>query len=281
VGCALAQSNGREARRAADGVWSMLARRRMPVGGWGYRRQIAVDGDSTAWGLRLAQALGTSDSAPARAAYSALEDYRAFDGGIVAYTEAACPKPSAPSQTPPNRSYAGWCATSHACVTAATAGLGDLRALDWLRGAQRKDGSWASYWWVDDEYATALAAEALAGWGRTADRGRVEAAARWSLQRIGPDGSVNSSPFATALALRALHLHRDAPEAAERINASLGWLAQQQEADGGWTASARLISPRPDLTDRDSSPIAPMTTLDEARTFTTATVLSALVKCTI
>jgi len=279
VGCALAPIGDREALQAARHVFSILARRRMPVGGWGYSRTIAVDGDSTAWGLRLAHSVDMSDSASARAAYRALEDHRLPDGGIATYTEMNCPRPGAPSQTPPNRSYAGWCATSHACVTATAAGLGDRRACDWLRAAQRKDGSWASHWWTDDEYATALAAEALAATGRAADRVCVEAAATWGLQRIGADGSVNRSAFATALALRTLQIRRDVPMVSERMKAAIGWLTRHQEADGGWPASARMISPRPDLTSRNGTQTPGMSTLDEARTYTTATVLTALAKC--
>src|SRR5205085_779729 len=77
---------------------------------------------------------------------------------------------------PPDGSYAGWCATSHACVTAAAASVGYEPGREFLRSAQHADGSWRSYWWDDDEYATALAAEALAATGDPDDRARVDEA---------------------------------------------------------------------------------------------------------
>jgi squalene cyclase len=154
----------------------------------------------------------------------------------------------------------------------------DERRREFLRHAQRDDGSWAAYWWEDDEYATALAAEALAATGRPDDRPRVESAVRWTLARIGQDGAAAGSPFATAWCVRILHLAADAAAVREQRARSVAWLMHRQEPDGGWPASARLVAPRPDVTDRAASPVPPAASLDEARTFTTATVLSALTR---
>jgi hypothetical protein len=256
----------------------LLAQRRLPLGGWGHNRRAPVDGDSTAWVLRLALAVGESDSLAARAGRLTLERHRQADDGIVSYLPDTCPRLGTPILTPPDGSYAGWSETSHACVTANSALLGDEPARRFLRGAQREDGSWASYWWPDDEYATALAAEALAATGRPGDRASVKAAVRWTLARVDQNGSVADSPFATALALRTLRLTIEDRIAREARETALAWLLDQQQPDGSWRASAWSLGPRPDVIDRASSSAPPMRCLDEARTFTTSTVLSALTR---
>jgi hypothetical protein len=145
VAAALAGLGTAHALDAAELAWALLARRRAPVAGWGWNRLLPVDADSTAWGLRAARAVGAGAAQVAVAARRALEAHRMPDGGISSYRAAARPRPRGADLAPPDLSYAGWTATSHACVTAAAAGLGDAGALAFLRAAQRVDGSWASY----------------------------------------------------------------------------------------------------------------------------------------
>ncbi|HEX2086819.1 MAG TPA: prenyltransferase/squalene oxidase repeat-containing protein, partial [Solirubrobacteraceae bacterium] len=197
-------------------------------------------------------------------AREALGRFAPAGGGLATYRDGECPRPGGPRLTPPDGSYAGWCAVAHPCVAAAA---GDV---DFLRDAQRADGSWAAYWWADDAYATALAAEALAASGRAGDRERVEAAARWGVAREA------SGPFATAWRCRLLRLAPEVPGAREAHDRSVAWLLARQEDDGGWPASARMIAPRPDLVARPADGVPVAATLDDARVFTTAAVLSAL-----
>ena len=153
---------------------------------------------------------------------------------------------------------------------------GHARGREFLRRAQRPDGGWTANWWDGDAYPTALAAEALAATDRPDDRRHVEAAVRWALGQIGDDGSADGSPFTTAWCARTLRLARDAPGPREQHDRAVSWLVDAQEPDGGWPASAQLVTFRPDVTDPASSPVPPLTTLDENRTFTTATVVAAL-----
>jgi hypothetical protein len=261
-------------RAAAQDAWCLLVERRQPSAGWGYNRLDPVNADSTTWGARLAAAIGGGGSWPARNARAAVAQHQQADGGVTTWRVSACPHPAAADLKPPDGSYAGWCRTSHACVTAGAAAVLGEPALDYLRAAQSADGNWHGYWWADDEYATALAAEALARTGRRDDSRRVAAAAEWASLRIGADGAIADSPFATALALRILCLNAFGSAQSRRI---VRWLLDQQEDDGGWRASARRQSPRPDVTDPSARPAA-VTEVDDARTLTTATVLTALAR---
>src|SRR5581483_8849805 len=74
-------------------------------------------------------------------------------------------------------SHAGWCA-AHTCVTAAAATLGIAPTMgSYLCSTQTAGGSWAGYWWDDDEYATAWAVEALSA--PAANAASVRAAVSW------------------------------------------------------------------------------------------------------
>jgi hypothetical protein len=56
----------------------------------------------------------------------------------------------------------------------------------------------------------------------------------------------------------------------------VGWLVERQAEDGSWAASARMLAPRPDVTDVSSKPVEAAASLDDNRVFTTGAVLWAL-----
>jgi squalene-hopene/tetraprenyl-beta-curcumene cyclase len=274
VAAAVAVLDDPEARDAArSGLQLLLGRR--GHGGWGYHALVPGDADTTTWVLRLAAALESPES-------DRLHDARAFvagqidaGGGVATYpADAALALARFTGMPGP---YDGWCGT-HLCVTAAAAVLGLTPApLEFLRRAQRGDGSWSGYWWDDDEYATARAVEALSASGY---RACVAAAVRWAESRIGADGAVRSvahggsSPFATALALSTLVAGGASRRGARARAAS--WLRSQQRADGSWEPSARLRIPAPDQRDPLASPETTFNYLDDHAVFTTATVLAGL-----
>jgi Prenyltransferase and squalene oxidase repeat len=280
VATALASLPERSAQQAAREAWDLLRRRRPPGAGWGYNRLTPGDADSTAWGLRLAEAVGERLSPHAIAGRDALARHVIADGGLTTYTLDAFDRPPS-TRTSREDAYGGWACTSHACVTAVAArAIADDRPLDFLRRSQRSDGSWSGYWWADPEYTTALASEALAATGRAADAQRVQAAGAWGLGRLASDGSVRQAPFATAWCVRLLALADNAstgaPAAREYRRRATAWLRDQQREDGSWESSARLLVHQPQTRDPAHSDLPPTRTFDDARVFTTAAVLSAL-----
>jgi hypothetical protein len=273
TGEVLAGTPDGDAHRAARDAWSLLTERRQLDGGWGWNRKLPVDADSTAFGLRLAEAIGMEGSERARAAREVLEGHLLPDGGIPVYRAEALPEGS----------NSGWCRTPHPCVTAGAAALEDERPRDFLRRTQGEDGSWRAYWWEDEEYTTAFASEALDRFDRLGDRRHVGAGIRWAAGRIGPNGAVYSaahggdSAFATALCVRILALAEDLSPVREALGRALTWLLEHQRTHGGWSPSARMRNPRPHVSD-PYEPEAPfLACLDEAGVCTTATVLNALV----
>jgi hypothetical protein len=277
AGVALAGIPDRRARAAAERAWRLLVERQAADGGWSYNRAAPTDADSTAWVLRLAAALGHSASRAPATARLALERHILPGAGLTTYTEDACPGPGVPALASPDGSGDGWCRTVHACVTAAaaTVALNGEPLRESLRRTQAADGSWAPYWWEDREYATALAAEALAATGRRGDRDRVDRAVAWVLRQ-----PADSSAFASAWQVRVLRLADTGIDARERLDRSVGWLVESQDGDGGWPASARLRWPRQDVTDADAIDVGGLATRDDSRIFTTGTVLTALAGAT-
>jgi hypothetical protein len=276
--------------RIADAVaaaWKLLQTRRHRANGtWGYNRFPPGDADSTGWALQLAHAIGENGSERARQASRSLAAHTRRDGGMSTY---ACEEPiRAFIHAPPTLGLEGWCG-SHTCVSAALAALLDYRCRlrDYLHATQASDGGWPAYWWQDPEYATALAAEALAATGQDPDR--VARAVAWGMNRLSPQGFVatgdhpSGSPFATAWCLRLLLLGTADVAVRDAIARATDWLVQQQQADGSWASSARLRVPYPDDPDPNTfdrwvyhGTIQGSLVFDQHRTFTTATVLQAL-----
>jgi hypothetical protein len=278
VGDALARVALEPAQSAADEVLDLLLTQRDRTFGWGYNVVLPPDGDSTTWALRLARSLGESEHERLTAGRSLLKSLTSPGGGVASHTEQGAAALDRVVEI--GGSYEGYQAP-HLCITAPAAILGiSDTALPYLCTSQNTDGSWSSYWWDVDEYATAWAVEALAV--SAAHRDVVAAAVEWCALQVGSDGAVAStidgapSPFATALALYALRIGGETEDARRAAERAQRWLLQQQAEDGSWEASARLRVPAP-FVRRPWEPDQPMLQyIPDCGVWTTATVLVAL-----
>lgn len=253
-----------QAAAAAHSACRLLLENARPEGGWGWNGQIAADADSTTWAILLARQLGVSHAGVGHA-LDFVRQHQAASGGVATYREDYF-RAFHGGGKGVGDSLPHWCA-SHACVTAAAAGIAELKdaALGYLRQEQGQDGRWPSYWWQDNSFGTALAVMAMAASAAPDDRPCMDAAAASSL-RICGDTLAGLSPFAAACHLLILvysgHAHADGE--AGRL---LRHLLQIQHADGSWPSSATLL---PILVQVNK--LEP----DLNRNHTTATVLLAL-----
>ncbi len=268
VAACVLQARPDAGRAAAQRAWDALLRRRRDEPGWGYNRLTPADADSTAWALRLAAGLGVTGSSRIAAAQRFLARHLLADGGVTTY--AARDPIRRYARLPGTASLAGWQA-AHTCVTAAAAPLLGATAGEYLTRNQAADGCWQSYWWWDDEYATALAVEASAA--------GAPLAVRWAQARVTASGAVlgsdgRASPWATGWCVRLLRLGTTA-DAAQASARAERWLLEAQRADGSWRASARLRVPMPGQVGA-AEPGTTIDALDQERVFTTAAVATAL-----
>jgi squalene-hopene/tetraprenyl-beta-curcumene cyclase len=279
IGAALATVADPRATAAAAHAFDLLLTRRQETSGWGYHAAIPPDADTTTYVLRLARRLGAPEGDRLSSARRFVTSLIGPSGGVSTYGRDAS-RPLAEFFRVEG-SYDGWCA-AHTCVTAAAATLDfGPHLLEYLRRAQRTDGSWSGHWWDDDEYTTARATEALAP--HDEHRGAMRSAVTWAMGRIRADGAVWSrahageSAFATALALQVVLTDRTPGEAERKAVARAErWLISQQRADGSWEPSARLRIPAIGMIDPLASPDTTFTYVDDEALFTTATVLAAL-----
>ncbi|MCA9051326.1 MAG: terpene cyclase/mutase family protein [Planctomycetaceae bacterium] len=279
VGSALTSADHSGAQRAARDAWRLLCSRREADDGWGYNRFVPPDADSTAWALRLAQAIGESETDRARAARRFLNQHLLRGNAVTTYLE---DRLRAFAGTPPG-SLDGWCRTPHDCVTAAVAEVTEIgdSVGHYLQKQQQPDGAWNGYWWFDDAYTTALATVALAKRDNRRRRQIVQAAARWAAERIGPDGAARCpladlpSAFATAACVRILLNGPPSGGVTESLDSAARWLFDAQRLNGSWLSSAYFAFPAPSVTDACNAVNVP-SVLDSDGIFTTATVLNAL-----
>jgi squalene cyclase len=289
AGCAASVVANEQCAGMAQSAWRFLSRRQRGDGRWGYNLLTIGDGDSTAWGLRLAHEIGNGNSDQIERARGALAEHLRENGGVATYaTEGPIRRLI---EAPEEQSFQGWCG-AHTCVTAVVAGTPHYRdqTHSYLCRAQREDGSWRAYWWCDHEYATAFAAEALAKSGIADHSARIERAAEWAINRFRASGFIATndhpagSPFATALGLRAVLLSPGVSAGVMRtVQAAVAWLFVRQLPDGSWASSARLRVPWPhdDRPDEYTEWIyggrkEGSLIVDRNRIFTTATILTAL-----
>jgi hypothetical protein len=223
---------------------------------WGYNGRVPTDADSTAHVALLLQA-HAHIAAPAAA--QALVAYHRPDGGIATFRR---------SQESDEWGH------SHTDVTAVairalhhTNVATDVvaHAIRFLQQSVRADGSWPSYWWTTDHFATVAALRAFRDVGLSAlaalDAGSWSAAV------------AEAPPFDDALRL-ALATLTGQKASAKALHARL---LSTQHPDGSWASVPRL---------RVTDPYAPANVIttrtqiaaDNRRVYTTAHVLHALVQ---
>ncbi len=278
VGSMLAEINLPNSRRMAGSALAWL-REVEAEGRWGYSEEAPHDADTTTWVCRLADRLGQGIGERTRAFL--LEHLRP-DGRLATFDSSDFVE-----KFGRDRDRRGWY-SGHLCVTAAAASLPDPlireRTLQALVESQCDDGSWDGYWWLDREYTTALAIEAMVG--EPVFESQRARAVKWLMSRVPPGTLIptlhrpDGSPFASAFAVRGLAMAGKT----DVVRSLARRLTEAQDREGGWIASAALRLPYPDVfvpdaehwAPRDGGTIWDRPLWDQNALHTTATVVNAL-----
>jgi len=158
------------------------------------------------------------------------------------------------------------------------------RTSNHLMNTQQADGSWKSYWWSSDIYATSYAVRALSSEGF--NQKKLGCAWIMSKKETGQNYWTNPatdkpSAFYTALALRSLMEFKESYNV--EISAGINWLLSEQFEDGRWASDYILRIPDPDVVDpeevnewKHGSFGTGVIVDDHNSIFTTATVLNLL-----
>lgn len=257
AGSALARCGSADARELAKNIVPDVLRQQRLDGGWGHNEAAPVDSDDTASVLKFLQAVGFEGPQVGRA-LAFLREHHLADGGFTAYDRKTAIAFAAGKQATHN-----W-RTGHLCVAANCAALLGDALLPLLSNSQNADGSWSPFWWRTPAYATALAAEALAGGGASDN---VTAAVRWA----NAQNPAIQTVFDATCIVRILCLGEITDRKA--AHALLGRICEAQLDDGSWLTGAEMVVPRPDGAKTDSPWLV---VPDDQRVFTTAAVLAAI-----
>lgn len=286
----------------AKSALSVLMERQRDNGGWGYNEDVPADCDSTSWAL-----LGLMERWPCGS--SAIERGVEFvcrhqpassNGGFSTYVRSDGIDAFLRSEA--SSPAVGWmdahvCVTSvalQALLTAWKSAQSDrvTRGLEYLLGKRTTEGVWRSYWWKGCAYSTfqALQALALAGIWSPSDALKVEqyfVARQLSTGAWGGNREPEEAPdaFETAFVLLALSMC-NRPAVSFSVEHGVKWLLSAQNEDGSWPSAPILRIPAPRVRKPDRARNWRLNGIgtgviirDEARLFTTAAVLWALIEC--
>lgn len=260
--------------------------------GGSYNNHIVKDCDSTNFLIRtlIIMKKNVSDEL--------LDEWLLFfnKGGWATYYEDSIKKAM---KMPLTSNFSGWF-SSQQCVSAVAGWVAkDLqnykkiadaydKTTEFLNKSQNNDGSWTSYWWTENIYATSYAILALLN--SNYEYTSINKAVSYLLNLQNVDGSWNNknikSSFYTALALKALmsvQLKEKRSDLKKEIHLGINWLIKNQCTDGSWSVSRILQLPSPEITDIDQIKTWANTSFglncvvdDHNRIFTTATIYNSI-----
>lgn len=277
VGNILAKHGNKKSYEVASDVCEKLLKKRFWLSGWSYNHFVPPDADSTVWVTLLAQNLSIKNRLRITRAKIFLDKHVDENGGVRTYFNSYSIRIFT-KLSKSKASFEGWCGI-HTCVTAAFAHLTHPckeKVTNYLQHNQEPEGYWKAYWWTDNEYATALASEALFDNLNTNNRIFCKNAVRWA-----ETANAFRSPFVAALIIRILLCNNTLNS--QIISPILDYLLKAQLSDGSWEASAFLRIPPTYITKPDTyinwhenMGGGGSYQRDYGRLFTTATVLVAI-----
>lgn len=261
--------------------------------GWGYNQKSPVDADSTANCLLFLREAG-NELNDYRESIKLLLKHQGTDGGFSTYNGLEIKQYLAEKDTSfKSLSYNGW-RTSSSCVTPIVTKLlislqnptfSDVinKSMTYLKNNKNKNGSWKSYWWNSDIYATYNCISLLAGFNP--HKLTLINSYRWMENLNKRDGSWicesngDLSPFFTALSVSTLSL-KENNLCNFNVKDGIYFLLNCQHSDGSWSSSPILKIPHPDFfsgsRNEEISKNGTRYHEDCNRAFTTATCLFTL-----
>lgn len=240
-----------------------VLRRQRENGGFSYNQKIVPDADSTAFAIRFLDNFEYKEVL--LNSHKFLLAHQNGDGGFGTYREENIRQYY---RIPKEMSVEGWCSSTPDVTASALLVLpSNERARDYLVNTQKKNGSWKSYWWNSDVYATVHAIEALSSGNY--DK-RILHAQEW----LACESNIPEAAFYIALSLISLSKN---PKYNEVVRKRTNKLFELQADDGSWNTIPILRFPLPSNTNpwedqsrwREDSK-------DQNRIFTTSTCIKAL-----
>lgn len=222
--------SGIEQKELKATAQSILKRQRNN-GGFSYNHKIVPDADSTAFAIRFLSHFGYETEIDM--AKNFLKEHQHINGGFRTYQEQSIRKYE---RILSEMSVEGWCSpTPDITASALLANLNNEFAIQFLLNTQQENGSWRSYWWTSDVYATTHSLEALSKLGYN---NQVEKANEWLAQ----DNNVPDVAFYLSLSIRTLVRNK---KYRGITKSRIERLLSSQNEDGSWDTIPILQFPLP------------------------------------
>jgi hypothetical protein len=257
-----------------------------------YNDYIVQDGDSTNF---LLKAHSIFDLNISEELLNTWFKFSKTDGGWATYYNNDIKKCM---NFPLDSDFSGWF-SSKICVSAVSAWVAkDIKneivskkyfdTINFLAKNQNSDGSWSSYWWTENIYATAFCVLSFPNVKEY--KKIIENAISYLIKQQNKNGTWNNgkneSSFYTAISTKAIihyYLLVNDDKLIETIKKSINWLLQNQMEDGSWTVTRILRIPSPEITDISKVDNWGNTSFglnclvdDHNRIFTTSTIFNTL-----
>lgn len=242
---------------------ALLARQHLKFNGWGFDEKVVPDADSTSFAILFLSKCGYESNLSS--AKNFLLQHQTEEGSFRTYL---------PNLIKPflkeGITEEGWCSgVIDVTATALQVLRRNVPASQYLIKNMKKEGSWCSYWYTNDIYATTQSILSLEK--TESAKEQVKTAKYWLLTQNTPN-----IPFYTALSILGNRTNQEHPLVQKRLEN----LIAMQEKDGSWESHPVLRFPLPSNKEPWNNPTRLREDAqDQKRIFTTATCLRTLVAC--
>jgi hypothetical protein len=270
VAIALWETKNEKVKNAVQHAWSTLKETFRTGNGWAFNFMMPTDSDCTSWGLKLARLVEPTFCETEK---KVLHQYFSPKGELVTYVD-----PESIGNwcdIPKDSSLAGWIYEND-CVLSSVFDILPEKSLPIVLKQQKEDGTWKSYWWSSDIYATVhMLIGCIENKIPIPNEDKVVVWVKQQAQLFTQEIELNKEVNIFYLSLFTLLLIEMGID--KQTEQFISYILIRQTEEGYWKGSAELVLPMPGIKEIKQKEDYHLCN-DHNHLFTTATVLRLIIK---